>query len=267
LTGSLAGSAQISGLTSVISAACASGAVAVAIAGDLIAAGHPIMVAGGVDAPLEENLLAQFAIAGVLSQGTDPGRSLRPFDVDRSGTVVGEGAGFLVLESLASVEDGNVVAILSGWGTHFEAGERQKPTQDGVGLRTAITLALKRAEIEIGEIDGIILHANGTIVGDDVEHRALVSVLGEHLRDVPCTAIKPITGHCFAGSSAIEAVVAVESLRRGELPPTANCQSPAWEDILVVRERSYRKTFRNILTVSSGFWGNHAALVFSRPGR
>jgi 3-oxoacyl-(acyl-carrier-protein) synthase len=157
------------------------------------------------------------------------------------------------------------IAALVGWGTRFVGGERQLPEPEGRGLAGAISRALECAELNAGDIDALVLHGNGTVAGDEVEHRALVRAFGKHLEKIPCVAIKAVTGHCFGGSSGMEAVVAVEIIRSGLIPPTANAgTTPAWDDMDLVVGQPRKGCFRTVLSVASGFWGNHTALIFAR---
>ncbi len=261
VAGHLANHAGVGGLCFVVSTACASGATAIVTAAGLMQCSHRMMIAGGADAPLHPVFVRQFGATGVLASGSSPQAALRPFQSDRSGTALGEGAGFLVLERDASPR---AQVALVGWGTCFVAGERQLPEREGRGLAGAIARALDCAGLSACDIDALVLHANGTVAGDEVEHRALVRVFGRHLERIPCVALKPVTGHCFGGSSAMEAVVAVEIVRRGIIPPTANGETPAWSDIDLVIGQSRTGDFRRVLSVASGFWGNHTALIFAQ---
>ncbi len=257
----LANHARVGGMCFVVSTACTSGAAAIVTAADLMQGTHRMMIAGGTDAPLDPVFLRQFGATGVFANGLSPATALRPFQLDRCGTALGEGAGFLVLERAGTPR---AIAALVGWGMHFVARERQLPEPEGRGLAGAISRALDCAGLGAEEIDVLVLHANGTVAGDEVEHRALVRAFGRHLEKIPCVALKAVTGHCFGGSSGMEAVVAVEIVRRGLVPPTANGGAPAWNDVDLVAGQPRKGDFRTVLCVASGFWGNHTALIFAQ---
>ncbi len=266
IIGTLGALVGANGPAFVVSAACASGATAIGVAADLLTAGHHEAVAGGVDSPLHPALVSQFQAAGVLAGNTPSPRLLRPFDIERSGTLLGEGAAFLRLQSgMAGAGEGSI--ILQGWGMNSAVGERQRPDESGRGLAAAIDQALHRAAMNHKEISAIVLHGNGTVVGDEAEFNGLLHIFGQHLENIPCTAIKPLTGHCFAGSSAMEAALAVLMLKKSIIPPTRNTDRVAFPGLNLVLAQAQTlpsSSQATVLVVSSGFWGNHAALLFRR---
>ncbi len=266
LSGNLAAFAGVEGIAFTLSAACASGALAIATAAGLVAAGgYPMAIAGGADAPLHPGLLELFAGAGVLGHAEFPSGVIRPCQTERTGTALGEGAAFLVLAGEAAANHAapsRALPRIIGWGTHQASGERQKPGEEGEGLAQAIESAFHRAGLHLNAIDGAILHATGTAAGDAAELAAVKRAFGEAATRIPFTAIKPVTGHCVGASGALEAVVALRALADRVLPPVAGFSGPAVEDIDFVTDTPRPIPGHRIATFSSGFWGGHACLIF-----
>lgn len=264
LAGSLAQSLGIQGPTSVLSATCASAAVAIGWAADQILLGRTdLMLAGGTDAPLTTALLAQLEAAGITGHHEDPTQICRPFANDRTGIVPGEGAGFLVLENLAhAIKRGaRPVAILSGWSGGMDSAGRTDIDLQGAGLARTIRSCLAHAALQPSDIDHINTHGTGTRQNDLGESRAIETIFGT---EIPSVSIKPVTGHCMGASPALEAVACVQSLLSQTLPPAIN-SSPRDPECRIRLETSARQAnLRHILSNSSGLWGAHACLVFSR---
>jgi 3-oxoacyl-(acyl-carrier-protein) synthase len=251
-----------------VSAACASAAAAVGLAADQILLGRAEWVlAGGAEAPLHELCVKQLLAAGVLGSHPDPRLACRPFDVSRNGTVLGEGAAFLVLESLASARrrGARVHARLAGWAAGADGRHCTAPREDGQGLLRVMQQALARAGATPSRLDYINAHGTGTRRNDPLEVVALRGLLGERLAAVPCSSTKPVTGHCLGAAAAVEAVVCVLALQRQTVPPTAACDRSDPEcPIDVVPGEARPAPLRLVMSNSLGFWGNNAALVFSR---
>jgi 3-oxoacyl-(acyl-carrier-protein) synthase len=269
LSGVLAQGLKARGPTATVSAACASGAFAIALAAEQIVLGNAdVMFAGGADAPLSPAMLAQLDAAGVIGSHDDPARTCRPFDVTRNGLCLGEGSGFLVLESAESARRRGAVALarLSGWAVGVEGSGRTGLDPTGTGLVELLSDTLGVAGLDADSIDAVNTHGTGTQLGDLVEARGLATWLGRKAAAVPCTSTKPVTGHCLGATPALEAIVCVEMLRHRIVPPTANCrtldpQCPIWVPNAAVPA----KELRHVLSSSLGFWGYQAALVFSSP--
>lgn len=264
LAGSLAQSFGIQGPACVLSATCASAAVAIGWAADQILLGKTdLMLAGGTDAPLTASLLDQLDAAGITGNHEDPSQICRPFAADRTGIVPGEGAGFLVLESLDHAQKrlARPLAILSGWGSGMDATGRTDIDPDGCGLARAIRSCLAQADLPPAGIDHINTHGTGTKQNDLGESRAIESVFGT---GVPCVSIKPVTGHCMGASPGLEAVACIQSLIHQTIPPSihSNPRDPLCRIHLEPEART--APLRHILSNSSGLWGAHACLVFSR---
>jgi 3-oxoacyl-[acyl-carrier-protein] synthase II len=267
LSGVLAQALKLRGPSATVAATCASGAFAIALAAEQIVLGKTdVMLAGGAEAPLTAVTLAQLLAAGVLGFHDDPARTCRPFDVTRNGLCLGEGSGFLVLESAESARrrGATVLARLSGWAMGVDDSGRAGVDKTGAGLVAIATEALAVAGLDPGRIDAVNAHGTGTRLNDSAEGRGLSALLGDRVTAVPCTSTKPVTGHCLGATGALEAAICVESLRHQLVPPTANCLEvdPACP-IRVQRGMARPMPLRHILSNSLGFWGYHAALIFS----
>ena len=254
-----------------VSATCASGAAAIALAAQQILLGTvDVAIAGGAEAPLNPLVLAQLHAAGILGHAADPRRTCKPFDVARNGIVLGEGAGFLVLESQASAQrrGANVLARLTGWALAAEGEERVGMDRTGVSLSRVLTEALAMAGVSPAQLGYVNAHGTGTVLNDLAEANALRLALGDAAARVRCSSTKAVTGHCLGASAALEAVISIQAIREGRLPGTANCQTLAPEMKLnLLRASCGPGEVRSALSVSAGFWGNQAALVFQGASR
>lgn len=250
-----------------VSATCASGAVAIALAAQQILLGTvDVAIAGGAEAPLHPLVIAQLHAAGVLGCDADPRRTCRPFDAARNGIVLGEGAGFLILESQASARRRgiDVLARLSGWALAAEGGERVGMDRTGASLGRVITEALAVAGITPGQLGYVNAHGTGTVLNDLAEASALQIALGAAAGQVPCSSTKAVTGHCLGASAALEAVIAIQAMQQGRLPGTVNCRTLDPVAKLNLLRASATAPAESVLSVSAGFWGNQAALVFTK---
>ena len=192
---------------------------------------------------------------------SDPARACRPFDRTRNGTALGEGAGILVLESVASASRRGVGihALLSGWGLSSDASGRASIEEGGQGLRRAIEIAIARSGLDPADIGYVNAHGTGTIQNDLCESAAIASVFGA---GAMCSSTKPVTGHCAGAAAAIEAILAIRAMQEGFMPPTATCEQPDPDcpiDPLPGRGRT--RDIRAVLSNSLGLWGSNAALV------
>ena len=243
------------------STACSSGALALAAAAEMIAHGEAdIVLAGGADS------LCRLTLNGFGSLLLLDPHGCRPFDADRAGISIGEGAGMLVLEAaeVAAARGATVLAELTGWGASCDAYHATAPSPDGAGALAAMRQAVERAGIEPAHIQYVNAHGTGTRDNDRMEGRALRQLLGDRLPAVSST--KGFFGHTLGASGAIEAVVSVLALQHQALPPNARCGTPDPE-IGVEPVRAYQPaTLRHVLSNSFGFGGNNVALVFSLPG-
>ena len=255
-----------------LASACATGAHSIATAAMMIAADDvDLMVAGGAEAATRLNCVAGFGNARALAKAFDgdPTRSSRPYDRKRSGFVMGEGAGVLVLEEEqhALRRGATPLGYVAGWGMTSDATHVTRPHPEGLGLAAALARAISRAGISPEDIGYVNPHATSTPQGDVAEYRALRRVFGAALRDVPLSATKSMIGHLLGGAAAAESIATLCSLRAGVLHPSINLDEldPVFELDLV--SGAPRKTdARYALKASAGFGGHNCALVFEKYG-
>ena len=265
LSGALSNVFAIDGTALTVSAACASGAAALALAAQEIRAGMAdVALAGGAEAPLHEILLAQLKSAGVMGSNPDPALACRPFDSSRDGTVIGEGAAFLVLESLGSARrrGAPIYAELAGWAVNSEPAQRTGISDHSDGLRRTMSSAVGMAGLAFADLDYINAHGTGTPLNDRAESLAIARC-SAGANKVRTSSTKAVTGHCMGAGSAIEAVISVLALQHQTLPPSANCLEQAADcPIDLVLGQARPCPVRSVLTNSLGFWGSHASLLF-----
>ena len=217
------------GMNFCATSACSSGADAVGEACEIIKRGDvQVMIAGGAEAPLTPISIAGFNAAGALSVRNDaPEKASRPFDAQRDGFVMGEGAAVLVLESLdhALKRDANILAELAAYGATSDAFHITQPAQDGGGGAKAMLMALRKAGLSPKDIDYINAHGTSTSMNDKCETMAIKSVFGEDAYRVPVSSTKSMMGHMIGAAGAIEAIVCVLVIQDGVLPPTINLEN------------------------------------------
>jgi 3-oxoacyl-(acyl-carrier-protein) synthase len=269
LSGALGQAFKITGLGVTVSATCASAAFAIGLAAEQILLGKAdAMLVGGTEAPLQPAILAQLNAAGVIGSHDDARLTCRPFDVTRNGLVLGEGSGFLVLESAraASARKTKIVAHLAGWGLSLDNAGRTGVNEDGSGLLQVMEEALRLADFDPGKIDYINAHGTGTKMNDAAEAIAVKTLLGDRATTVPCSSTKPITGHCLGATPALEAIISIEAMRRQTIPPTANCLQPDPLCLINPQPLAAKSAgISNVMSNSVGFWGYYASLIFSKP--
>ena len=254
---------------SVVSA-CATGGHSIGEAWETIRRGDAdIMLAGGTEATGHESLVGGFAAMRALSTRNDePERASRPFDADRDGFVIGEGAGVIVLESLASAvaRGAEPLAELVGYGATADASHITLPAPGGAGAVRAIRRALEKAGLSVDDVTMVNAHATSTPEGDPRELEAIKTLFGERAGAVSVTANKSMLGHTLGAAGAIEAISTIMSIRTGLVPPTINLENPdaaaAGLDLTpkVVRHRDIDVAVSN----SFGFGGQNSALVLRR---
>lgn len=268
LSGALAQAFKLKGPGTTLSATCASSAFAIALAAEQILLGKAdAMLVGGAEAPLQHAILIQLQSAGVVASHSDAAQACRPFDAARNGLVLGEGAGFLILESARAAEKrgGVPLARLAGWHASLDNTGRTGMDDGGDGLLRVMEQALDTAGCTPETIDYINAHGTGTKLNDETEAQAVAKLLGSRALKVPCSSTKPITGHCLGATSALEAVICLEALRRQVVPPTANCTHQ--DPLCPIHAQPLTPAPAKISTVMSnslGFWGYHASLIFSK---
>jgi 3-oxoacyl-[acyl-carrier-protein] synthase II len=257
------------GPLSATSTACAAGSDAVGYAARIIRSGDAdVVFAGGSEAPISATALAGFAAARALStRSGDPKEASRPFDADRDGFVMGEGAGCLVLESLehALARGARIYAELAGAGMSSDAFHMTLPDETGESQSRAMKAALAEAGIDPTDLDYVNAHGTATPAGDIAETRALKATLGDHARRVAVSSNKSMIGHCLGASGAIEAVATVLTIVNGVVPPTINLTHPDPEcDLDYVPLRSREQRVDVAASNSFGFGGHNVTLVFRR---
>ncbi|MGW1837789.1 beta-ketoacyl-[acyl-carrier-protein] synthase family protein [Streptomyces sp. NPDC002067] len=255
----------IRGPSLAVSTACASGTTALSIARDLLRSGTcDIVLAGGSESGTAPITVACFQQMRTLSgRNHDPAGASRPFDRDRDGFVLGEGAGILVLERAehAAARRAKVHARLAGCGMSTDAHNVTAPHPEGRGAAQAIRQALDDAGLTPADIDHVNAHGTSTELNDRAEHLALRSVFGT---PPPVTAVKSVLGHSLGGSGGVEAAATVLTLRHQTIPPTANLDTPDPEIDLDVVHKAPRPTrMRAALSNSFGFGGQNAVAAFT----
>jgi 3-oxoacyl-[acyl-carrier-protein] synthase II len=267
LSGALAQALRCEGPGATVSATCASGAYAVALAAEQLLLGKAdACLVGAAEAPLVPTVIAQLQSAGVLGSHPDPRLTSRPFDQTRNGLCLGEGAAFLMLETAdaARRRGARPLARLAGWGLCVDDSGRAGVSESGGGMVSSARQALESAGLTAAEIGYVNAHGTGTLMNDRAEAAALRQLFGANAIP-PCSSTKPVTGHCLGATPALEAVICIEALRRQIIPPTLNCHQPDPECATNLRRLQPQPArFRHALSNSLGFWGYHAALVFSR---
>lgn len=252
-----------------VASACATSAHSIALGALLVLSGDAdVVVAGGGEAATCPSTIAGFGNARALAKAYqgDPTRASRPYDKERSGFVIGEGAGAMVLESEehAARRGARPIAWLGGWGMSSDAEHVTRPHPEGLGLRLAIEAALRRARVSAAEIGYLNPHATSTPAGDVAEYKALQAVFGAALRQIPISATKSMIGHLLGGAGAAEAIACVCSLRDQKLHPSINVDELDPEfDLDLVRE-ARPSDVRFALKTSAGFGGHNCALLFER---
>ena len=249
--------------------ACTTGTHNIGLAARLIQYGDAdVMVAGGAESAITPLGVAGFASAKALSfRNDDPSTASRPFDAERNGFVIGEGAGVIVLESLehAQARGAQILAEVVGYGMTCDAHHITSPTPGGVGGAEAMRLALKDARLEPEAVDYVNAHGTSTQANDSNETSAIKSALGDWAYQIPVSSTKSMTGHLLGGSGGIEAVAAVLAIEHNLVPPTINYQNPDPAcDLDVVPNQAREHTLNVVLSNSFGFGGHNVCLAFRR---
>lgn len=250
--------------------ACASGAEAIGYAAEMIRSGRAdVVVAGGTEAAIHPMPLAAFAASRTLStRNDDPAGASRPYDVERDGFVLGEGAGLLVLESAehAAARGARVYARLAGVGLSADGYHITSPEPEGRGQIAAMRAALRDAGVAPDDVAHVNAHATSTVVGDLIEARSVREVLGTAADGVALSATKSMTGHLLGGAGAVETIFTVLALHERTAPPTINVSQPDPElalDLVRDTPRPLRDGQIAAINNSFGFGGHNVALVLT----
>ena len=250
--------------------ACSSGAHAIGDAARLIALGDAeVMVAGGAESAICRIGIAGFCANKALctSFNDQPSKGSRPYDRDRDGFVMGEGAGALVLESLehAQARGARIYAEIIGYGMSGDAYHITAPTEDGDGAYRSMAAALKRSGLSASDIDYVNAHGTSTMA-DGIELKAVERVLGNSASKTSMSSTKSAIGHLLGAAGAVEAIFSILALRDQVAPPTLNLDNPAFETpIDLVPHTARKREIRAVLSNSFGFGGTNASLIFVGP--
>jgi 3-oxoacyl-[acyl-carrier-protein] synthase II len=260
----------LKGPNSAVVTACSTGAHAIGDAGRLIALGDAdVMVAGGAESPVNRLSVAGFAACRALSTGFNdtPERASRPYDRDRDGFVMGEGAGTVVLEEYdhAKRRGARIYGELIGYGLSGDAFHITAPAEDGDGALRCMKAAIRRAEISPGDIDYINAHGTSTPLGDEIELKAVERLVGNAAGKISMSSTKSSIGHLLGAAGTVEAIFCLLAMRDQVAPATINLDNPSVDTALDLVPHKPRKRPINVtLSNSFGFGGTNASLVFRR---
>src|SRR6478609_1266278 len=250
--------------------ACSTGAHSIGDAARMIKDGDAdIMLAGGAEATICPIGIAGFAQARALSTNfnDEPQRASRPYDKDRDGFVMGEGAGVVVVEELehAKARGATIYAEIIGYGLSGDAFHITAPAEDGDGAYRCMTAAVKRAGIEPADIDYINAHGTSTPMGDEIELAAIERLFGNAAGKVSMSSTKSAIGHLLGAAGAVEAIFSALSIRDNLAPPTLNLDNPSVATAIdLVPHKAHRRTIDTVLSNSFGFGGTNASLILRR---
>jgi 3-oxoacyl-[acyl-carrier-protein] synthase II len=261
---------QLKGPNHAVVTACSTGAHAIGDASRLIALGDAdVMVAGGTESPINRLAMAGFCSARALSTAFNdtPEKASRPYDKDRDGFVMGEGAGVVVLEEYehAKKRGAKIYAEITGYGMSGDAYHITSPAPDGNGAFRSMSAAIKRAGITVSDLDYINAHGTSTQLGDEIELAAAERLLGNAASRISMSSTKSSTGHLLGAAGAIEAIFSILAIRDNIAPPTINLDNPSVETAIdLVPQKPRQREINVALSNSFGFGGTNASLVIQR---
>jgi len=249
--------------------ACTTGTHNIGLGARLIASGDvDAMLVGGAEMATTPVGVGGFAAARALStRNDDPERASRPWDRERDGFVLGDGAGMLMLESLdaAIARGAHIYCEVSGFGMSGDAYHMTSPPADGRGAAAAMRQALQDAEIAPQDVDYINAHGTSTEAGDLAESQAIKAVFGPHAHELAVSSTKSMIGHLLGAAGSVEAILTILALRDNVAPPTINLDNPSPEcDLNYVPHTAQERSIRHALSNSFGFGGTNGSLIFSR---
>ncbi|MFA8439151.1 beta-ketoacyl-ACP synthase II [Pueribacillus sp. YX66] len=254
------------GINSCTVTACATGTNSIGDAFKVIQRGDAdVMITGGAEAPITSMALAGFSSAKALSPNSDPETACRPFDADRDGFIMGEGAGVIILESLESAQKrgAKIYAEIVGYGATGDAYHITAPAPEGEGGVRAMKMALNDANMQPEDIDYINAHGTSTEYNDKFETTAIKNVFGDHAYNLAVSSTKSMTGHLLGAAGAVEAIFSIKAIEDGIIPPTINYKTPDPDcDLDYVPNESRRQKVNAVLSNSLGFGGHNATLIF-----
>ncbi|KQL18665.1 beta-ketoacyl-ACP synthase II [Cytobacillus solani] len=256
------------GFNSCTVTACATGTNSIGDAFKVIQRGDAVaMITGGAEAPITRMSVAGFCANTALSTNPDPKTASRPFDKNRDGFVIGEGAGIVILEELehALARGAHIYAEIVGYGATGDAYHITAPAPAGEGGARAMKMAIDDAGLKPEEIDYINAHGTSTDYNDKFETLAIKEVFGEHAYKLAVSSTKSMTGHLLGAAGGIEAIFAVKAIQDGELPPTINYETPDPEcDLDYVPNKSRKQEVKAVISNSLGFGGHNATIAFKK---
>ena len=249
--------------------ACTTGTHNIGLGARLIAAGDvDAMLVGGAEMATTPVGIGGFAAARALStRNDDPARASRPWDADRDGFVLGDGAGILMLESYdsAKARGANIYCELTGFGMSGDAYHMTSPPEDGRGAAAAMQQALNDAALQSADIDYVNAHGTSTAAGDLAETLAIKTVFGDHASHLAVSSTKSMIGHLLGAAGSVEAILTILALRDGVAPPTINLDNPSSGcDLNYVPHQAQERVIRHALSNSFGFGGTNGSLIFSQ---
>ncbi len=259
----------LQGPSSCVVTACATGTNCIGDAMKVIQRGDAdVMVAGGTEAAISPAGMAGFCSMKALStRNSEPEKASRPFDLNRDGFVMGEGAGIVILESLehAQARGARIYAELAGYGTNADAHHVTAPAPEGVQAARCMELAIRDAGLQVTDIDYINAHGTSTPLNDKNETQGIKALFGAHASKLAVSSIKSMTGHLLGAAGGIECVATVLSVARDLLPPTINYETPEPEmDLDYVPNQSRAKIVKAAISNSFGFGGHNATLLLKK---
>ena len=267
-TGQISIALGAKGVNSCTVTACATGTNSIGDAFKVIQRGDAdVMISGGTEAPLTEMSFAGFSSAKALSMNPDPKTASRPFDANRDGFVMGEGAGIVVLEELehALARGARIYAEIVGYGATGDAHHITAPAPGGEGGVRAMRMAIEDAGLQPGDIDYINAHGTSTEYNDKFETLAIKEVLGAHASDVAISSTKSMTGHLLGAAGGVEAIFTIKAIENAVIPPTINIVTPDPEcDLDYVPNEARHKEVKAAMSNSLGFGGHNATIVFKK---
>lgn len=256
------------GINSCTVTACASGANSIGDAYKSVQRGDvDYIITGGTESPITNMAFAGFSAMKALTFNDDPKTASRPFDKNRDGFVMGEGAGILVLETLESAKErgAKIYAEIIGYGATGDAYHITAPAEDGEGAARAMKQALKDADLAPESVDYINAHGTSTDMNDKYESKAIKDIFGEHAKKLAVSSTKSMTGHLLGAAGGVEGVISVKSIDDGIVPATINYETPDPEcDLDYVPNESRKQDVNVVMSNSFGFGGHNACLVFKK---
>src|SRR6056297_3038818 len=259
---------QAKGINMAVVTACASGANAIGESFRKIQSGQcHLMLTGGAEASVTPATVAGFSAMTALCSATDKNRASIPFDKERSGFVMGEGSGMLLLEDYehALNRGAKIYGEIAGYGATCDAYHITSPEPNGLGAKGSMDMAIKEAGISKDDVDYINAHGTSTPYNDKFETLAIKNLLRKEAYNIPVSSTKSMTGHLIGGAGAVEAIVSIMAIKDGFIPPTINYKTPDSEcDLNYVANKGIHKEINYVLSNSLGFGGHNTTLLFKK---